>query len=305
MKRREFLVGSAALASVRLQAQSNQGSGSSEAKYKKVCISSWSFHDLFKTTRDENSPALIGAGFDVMTFPEMLADKYKVHNMEVVAPHFASTDTAYLADFRKRLDQAHSRLVNIPVDIQELGMGGGLSDPDEHVRTTAIEASKKWIDVAATLRAESVRCDPGKMQASNLALTASSYKKLGDYASSKKIRVLIENHGGVGSEHPEELVEVFRRAGSNVGALPDFGNFPDQPTRTRGLKLLFPYASSVCHVKDPRLGADWKGGEFDFAGCVATSKKAGYRGVYSLEAEFGGEPYTSVRRLLDELITTL
>ena len=49
---------------------------------------------------------------------------------------------------------------------------------------------------------------------------------------------MIENHGGVGSEHPEELIEIFKEVGGSfVGALPDFGNFPDEETRLRGLAL--------------------------------------------------------------------
>lgn len=236
-----------------------------------------------------------------MNFPEMLADRYKVHAMEVVAPHFASTDAGYLAEFKKRLERAHSRLVNIPVDIPELEHGAGLSDRDTAVRTSAITACKKWIDIASVLGAQSVRCDPGKIVPSDLRPTIASYQSLASYAGSKSLYVLIENHGGVGSEHPEELVDIFRAAGEHAGALPDFGNFPDEQTRQRGLKLLFPFGRTVCHVKDPRLGADWKGGAFDFAGCVATSKKAGFKGFYSMEAEFGGDPYVSVQRLLSEL----
>ncbi len=301
MNRREFFAQSAAWGSVSLGVRS-ESFASPAPEFDQAAISSWSFHDLFAVTRDEHSPPLTGAAFDVMAFPEMLADQYKVHAMEVVAPHFASTDAAYLREFKVRLERAHSRLVNIPVDIAELERGGGLSDQNAEIRTTAITACKKWIDVAAFLGAQSVRCDPGKMEASRLSLTASSYRALAVYGRSKGIYVLIENHGGVGSEHPEELVEVFRK--TQAGALPDFGNFPDEQTRQRGLKLLFPFAKTVCHVKDPRLGADWTGG-FDFAGCIATSKKAGFRGFYSIEAEFGGDPYISVHRLLEELRSAL
>lgn len=195
MNRREFFVRSAAWGSVSLGVQS-ETFASPSAGPDRAAISSWSFHDLFAATRDEHSPPLSGAAFDVMTFPEMLADQYKVHAMEVVAPHFASTDDAYLREFKARLERAHSQLVNIPVDIPELERGGGLSDANEEIRIAAITACKKWIDVAASLGARSVRCDPGKMEASRLALTASSYQALASYGRSRGIYVLIENHGG-------------------------------------------------------------------------------------------------------------
>ena len=90
-----------------------------------------------------------------------------------------------------------------------------------------------------TTWARSVRCDPGKIYARNLAPTVASYKALAEHGASKDIFVIIENHGGVGSERPEEFLGLFKLAGKNDRALPDFGNFPDEATRQKGLKLLF------------------------------------------------------------------
>ena len=299
MNRRELIVGLGAAL------RSSAASSNIQTQLARVSISSWSFHDLFPATRDQSSAPIATAGLDLMDFPEMIADKYKVHATEIVAPHFASTENTYLQDFKQRLQRARSRVVNIPVDITELEAGAGLSDKDELTRATAVSACKKWIDVASALGAQSVRCDPGKLDSSNLSPTISSYRTLASYAERRGVYVLIENHGGVGSEHPEELVDVFRGAGQHSGALPDFGNFADEQTRQRGLRILFPFAKTVCHVKDPKLGADWRGGAFDFGGCMNTSRRTGFSGFYSIEAEFGGNPYVSVRRLLDELVEHL
>jgi sugar phosphate isomerase/epimerase len=97
------------------------------------------------------------------------------------------------------------------------------------------------------------------------------------------------------------LVELFKAVGKNCGALPDFGNFPDEATRQRGLKLLFPFARTVCHAKG--LKFDDKGNEtvFDFPKCVQTSKAAGFKGVYSIEFEGEGDPYEGVRKVVEEL----
>jgi sugar phosphate isomerase/epimerase len=293
MNRRQFIFGSAA-ASAALW----QGVPSSDSR---IGISTWSFHNFFTTTRDENAPPLTGKPWDVLDYPEMIADRYHVHEMEIVAPHFASTEPSYIKEVKVRLERAHSHLVNIPVDIQELEMAAGLSDPDPKLAAKIIAACKKWIDLAHDLGAKSVRCDPGKINTADLKPTIASYKALAAYGAPKGVFMIIENHGGVGSEDPAELVELFKAVGPNCGALPDFGNFPDEATRQKGLQLLFPFAHFVCHAKG--LKFDDKGNEtmFDFARCVQTSKAARFKGVYSIEYEGDGDPHAGVQHVIGEL----
>jgi hypothetical protein len=194
----------------------------------------------------------------------MIADRYHVHQLEMVAPHFESTTPSYQRKVKSRLERVHSHLVNTPVDIRELGIKSGLSDPDPKIRETAILACIKWIDVAHELGAKSVRCDPGEVNRSDLSNTISLYKKLADYAGSKNLYVIIENHGGVGSEHPEDLVKLFQAVGTHCGALPDMGNFPDEATRQRGLPLLYPYATTVPHAKGLEFDEHGMETAFDF-----------------------------------------
>ncbi len=270
----------------------------------RIGISSWSFHNFFSTTLDEKLPPL-SKSWDIREFPAMIADRYHVHQLEMVAPHFESTKPSYVREVKNRLDRAHSHLVNIPVDIKELALKGGLSDPDPKVRETAIAACTKWIDIAHELGAKSVRCDPGEMNRADLSNTISSYKKMASYAASKGLYVIIENHGGVGSEHPEDLVKVFKAAGDHCGALPDMGNFPDEATRERGLPLLYPYAPTVSHAKG--LSFDEHGIEraFDFPRAMQAAKNARFQGVYSIEYEGPGDPYTGVQNVVNELMRYL
>lgn len=235
----------------------------------------------------------------------MIADRYHVHQLEMVAPHFESTKPSYLRDVKGKLERAHSHLVNIPVDIPELGVKGGLSDPDARIRDTAIAACTKWMDVARELGAKSVRCDPGEINRSDLSNTVSSYKRLADYAGSKNLYVIIENHGGVGSEHPEDLVKLFQAVGAHCGALPDMGNFPDEATRQRGLPLLYPHAPTVSHAKG--LDFDEHGVEraFDFPQAMQASKRAGFKGVYSIEYEGPGDAHEGVQNVVNELLRYL
>src|SRR5438094_2408497 len=274
-------------------------------KRSRVGISTWSFHNLFPKTRDQDATAT-GKNLVLMDFPEMIADRYKVHSLEFVAPHFASTEPTYLQELKGKLLKAQSHLVNIPVDIEEIWNAGRLSDPEPRVRETAINASMKWIDIAKQLGARSVRCDPGKMNPDDLTPTIHSYHKLAAYGTSRGTSLTIENPAALRSQHPQPLVHLLNPPGGDfIGALPDFGNFPDEQTRMRGLPLLFPYARTVCHAKGLDLDASGNETKFDFAKCVEISKQAGYKGVYSIEYEGPGDPYDGVQKVVDELLRYL
>ncbi len=272
-----------------------------EAKRARIAVSSYSFHNYFPSTRDEDFRETVKP-LDVLQFAEMIADRYHLHNLEIVAPHFESRSAAYIKEVNARLKKTHSRIVNIPIDIGELWDQPGLSAADEKTRERALALYKPWFDFAQAVGAQSVRCDPGKINTAKLEPTLASYRTLCAYGQQKGLKVTIENHYGVGSEHPEELVRIFREVGGNLRALPDFGNFPDQPTRERGLRLLFPVSGPISHARDTE--SDHKGGlaRFDLGQCVRIAKQAGYQGVFSVEAEARGDAYANVQHVYDELL---
>ncbi len=298
MNRRQFLTYSSCALAGALRAETVS------PKLRRIGISTWSFHSLFPATHERDAGPLTHP-MDARDFPAMIADRYHVHQLEIVAPHIDANSPAYIRELRQRLDAAHSRLVNIPLDIKELGTGGGLSDTDPKVRERAISACTKWIDVAQQLGAKSVRCDPGKINRADLSPTISSYRTLASYAAPKQMYVIIENHGGVGSEHPEDLVKIFQAAGSHCGALPDMGNFPDEETRERGLPLLYPYAKTVSHAKGLNFDASGKETGFDFPKAMHAARGAGFKGVYSIEYEGSGDPYQGVQHVIDELLASI
>jgi hypothetical protein len=98
-----------------------------------------------------------------------------------------------------------------------------------------------------------------------------------------------------GQSKPEVLVELIKASGAFAN--PDIGNFPDEETRTRGLRLLYPLSHGNTHVK---LAPD----RFDFAKAVGISKEMGYSGVYSIEASrtLAPDPFQAVQIVLDELV---
>lgn len=242
---------------------------------------------MFASTRYKDAP-VPDKDMDILDFPEMIADRYHVHNVEVVSKHLLSTDATYFGEFRERLRKARSRLVNIPVDIAELWDQPSISSPDKSVREHALGLYMPWIDHAAELGAECVRCDPGLLNLDDPSDTIDSYKKLVAHGKSRNIDVIVENHGKA-SAYPQELVKILKASGA--GALPDLGNFPDDVTRKVGLREMFPLAKNLCHAKlEP--------GRFDFKACIDIAKEAGFAGVYSVEADDVALVIEELRRCL-------
>ncbi len=274
-------------------------------KQDRIAISTWSLRNYFRATReaDFNLP---GPMLALLDFPEMIADKYSVHHLEVCATHFPSTETAYLHELKYSLTHARSTIVNLVVDIPECGREGMFSDPDHETRAGAVDAVKSWVDIAHTLGVKSVRVSPGKVDPENLAPSAESYKAVAIYAQTKGVHVNVENMRDFGSERPEDLVKLLRLVGeARVAALPDFGSFPDEPTREKGLKLLFGYTQILCHAKGLEFDANGAETAYDFPHAMEIARQANFRGVYSIEFEGSGDPYLGIQKTLDEILKYL
>lgn len=253
---------------------------------RRIAVSSWSFHTFFE--RDKTNPGK--ELWDPRDFPEMIADRYDVHNVEMVLPHLGPIDPSLVRDFKARLARAHSRLVNMPLDYGELWNKPSISSSDAAERQHAMGLYMKGIDAAAALECPSVRADPGQVNLDDPSITINSYKELAAYAGGKGISLVVENHGDI-AKKPDVLVTILKRAG--VGALPDIGNFPDDETRERGLKLMFPLAGGVAHAK--------MRDNMDFARCLRIAKEAGFEGVWSIEASGRTDPFVEVQTMADAL----
>jgi sugar phosphate isomerase/epimerase len=286
MNRREFLVVSGA----GVLAPWSSFMPTDDVKLQRVCVSSWSFHTVFESDRSNPAKVLM----DVRDFPEMVADRYHVHNVEIILPHFLAAEPALVRDFKARLDKAHSRLVNMPLDFGVLWNKPAISSTDPAERDAALAMYKKGIDTAHDLGSPSVRCDPGIVNVDDPSLTIDAYRQLAAYARGKSIKVVVENHGEI-SKTPETLVKILKESG--VGALPDFGNFPDEATRERGLRAMFAIAGGVAHAK-LREGQD-------FARCMRIAKESDFRGVFSIEAGGREDPYVEVQKIVDALADNL
>jgi Xylose isomerase-like TIM barrel len=274
-------------------------------KRLRIGVSSWSFRRFFAVAATQGTLPP-DQQLALLDFPAMIAERYKIHNLELVSRHFASTDDAYITELRNQVARSRSRVVNIAVDIDELWTEGGLSDQGPFIRNAAVAGVKKWIDFAHALRARSVRADPGKFDPQNPAPTVESYRQLAAYGRPRGIEILIENHAGIGYSDPEDMAKLIQSVGDrDVQALPNFASFLDPDTRMRGLRLLFPIAGSVCHALGLAFDAEGQETNYNFMECVAISRQLRYRGIYSVEFEGAGDPYSGVQEVVNELVRYL
>jgi hypothetical protein len=285
MRRRDFLIAAAAASAGRATAEDNS------AKLKHVGCMSGSFGNLMTETRDWSRPLEPGK-LDIMDYPEMLADHFGIHNVEVQQFHFLSLDPSYYKKFLGRVKKAHSRMIDMPLELDDKGYSGTISpcSADPQNRARGVELTKQWIDRAALIECPSVMINQGMTLPDDLAPVIEALKTLSAYGKSKKVYVIMEDRGRT---TPEALVALMKASGTYAN--PDIGNFPDEETRERGLRLLYPLAVTVSHVKMNQRRP------FDFAKAIRISKEMGFKGVYSLETG-GPDPYAAAQTVLDELL---
>jgi hypothetical protein len=116
----------------------------------RLAVTSWPFREFIdcphNSYRNRQKP-----GMDIKGFAGVIAKRFGIQNVCLLAEHFHSTDPAYLASLRKAVEQAGSHLV-------DLGLGSrNFWDPDKAQRQAAVEYGQHWIDLAVTLGSPSVR----------------------------------------------------------------------------------------------------------------------------------------------------
>ena len=190
---------------------SNQSEVNSEDNIK-LSLAQWSLH---KTIFDGK--------MDHLEFAQTAADM-GFEGVEYVNQFFKdkAENTAYLDSMNAAAQSAGVAQLLIMVDGE-----GYLGDTDQAKRMEAVENHRKWVDAAAYLGCHSIRVNAHGEGTSEEVKTAAidGLKKLGTIAMAKNINVLVENHGGYSSDG-KWLADVMTQVNmSNVGTLPDFGNF--------------------------------------------------------------------------------
>jgi hypothetical protein len=308
MKRREFLIGAGLAASAgKLRADRPD-----QAKLDRIAIMSLCFNPVIKSAAHPDDPKRT---LDILDLPDMIAERYGVHHVELQHAHFASTEPGYLEEYRGRLKKAKSQMNQINVEFGTLN----ISSPDPVLRLQTIDLTKKWVDHAVILGCPRIMVNQGTLAPEVRQAAIDTLKTINAYAKTKKVYITMENRGGGGggrggagtpAPNPaatpqtpprppsppwEVVVEVIKASG--IWANPDIGNFPDEEARAAGLRVMYPLSSgsSHCHYNPER---------YSEANAIKISKEVGYKGLYSIEAgaNNGPDPYTAVQTILDEIV---
>jgi hypothetical protein len=298
MKRREFLTGCGVvlLGTRAARAQSPAGTGAQltdqqkNAKLARIGVLSWSLHDFWERRPPADMPKP-AKPWDFLDYPELIADRFGLHNLEVQDENFASTEDSYINEFIGRMKKTQSRMINICLEV-----GSYVSDPDPQKRQAAAEHTMKWVDYAVRLGSPSVMINQGTgLTPDNIGAPIAALKQCVAYARTKNVAVTIENRG---EKDPSILAEMMRASGARAN--PDIGNFPDDATRERGMKELLPLTSNNCHVK-------MRPGSYDVSHYIQMTKDFGFKGTYSIESgrNLSPDPLKAVQAVLDQLLIDL
>lgn len=283
---------------------SNINTNNTGDMFFKISLAQWSLHK-----------ALFAKEIDNLDFARIAREEFDIDGLEYVNQFFKdkAQDNAYLSEMKKIAADHGVENVLIMIDGE-----GGLGNGDEAERAKAVENHHKWVDAAHFLGCHAIRVNAyGEGAAEEVAAQAvKSLSELGDYAAQANISVIVENHGGY-SSNGQWLAGVMKEVGkSNVGTLPDFGNFCiergqndagdrvclEEYDRYKGVKELMPFAKGVS-AKSHDFDASGNEIHTDFTKMMQIVKDAGYTGGF-VGIEYEGSKTSEMEgiRLTKELL---
>lgn len=172
---------------------------------------------------------------------------------------------------------------------------GNLAANDEKELHNAVENHKKWVDAAKTLGCHSIRVNAHGNGSYEEVLNQAviGLTRLSEYAQTKGINILVENHGGYTS-NGNWLAMVMKKVNMpNCGTLPDFGNFcvkygkngcEEEYGKYKGVKELMPFAKAVS-AKSYNFDEAGNETKIDYKKMLEIVKDAGYTGYIGVEYE--------------------
>ena len=260
-----------------------------EGLFFKLSLAQWSLNQYVRT--EKKSPFHFASQAKEMGF-EGLEYVSQLYKFEVEKLGF----DAVIDSLKKLSEKETIQNVLIMVDDE-----GDLADPDESERNKAVENHKRWVDAAAKLGCHSIRVntfgtnDPEIWKIS----VVDGLRKLSEYAATKNINVLCENHGWLSSD-PNKLMAAINDVNmENCGTLPDFGNWCIRrknvnekwgdcaevyPNVYKGTEMMMSAAKAVS-AKSYDFDTDGNETTIDFVKMLQIVKDAGYTGFIGIEYE--------------------
>src|SRR5215469_6137433 len=174
MKRREFLIGSAMVA----DSGSMWGQRPDQGKLDRIAIMSLCFNPIIKSAVHPDDPKRT---LEIMDLPDMIAERYSVHHVEMQHSHFVSTEAGYLEEFRNRMKKAKSQMNQINLEFGTLN----ISATDPVVRLETIDLTKTWVDHAVILGCPRIMVNQGTLAPDVRQAAIDTLKTINAYAKSK------------------------------------------------------------------------------------------------------------------------
>lgn len=245
----------------------------------RISLAEWSLHRMLFGRTEEK--------LNHLDFAAYAQNEFGIDAVEYVNQFFKdkAQDTSYLAEMKTRADDAGVRSLLIMVDGE-----GRIGDPDDAARTKAFENHKKWVDAAALLGCHAIRVNAASAGSweEQKNLVADGLSRLAEFAETRNLRVLVENHGGL-SSNGKWLAEVMQAVNHpHCGTLPDFGNFrvskEETYDRYEGVRELMPYAFAVS-AKSHNFDENGNETNTDYVRMMKIVLDAGYHGYVGIEYE--------------------
>lgn len=226
-----------------------------------IGVAGWAFHRSILQDRT----------LTLLDLPRLARETYDLGTIELVSEFFESQTAGYLNRLRRALETAGTYVHDIAVD------QGNLSSPDAAERRTSLEALKQWFHVARAIGAAAIRVNTDDFEPlvdsivrrepiprsailfrwdrlseaerqDALERSVDGYAELAESAAEARIKLLIENHGGV-TGNPKNLAFLLERLPSPwVATCPDNHNPYEGNAWEEGTRVLAGRAHSV-HVK--------------------------------------------------------
>ena len=266
------------------------------------------------------APLLFQNKLDILKFPEMIREKYKINGAEYWSIAFMGkeNDTNFIKDLKKRsLDQNVENLIILVdnIDINTMENGPSLASSKKNEREKSIDFHKKWIDVASEIGCHSIRVNLRSDESNSdkiLDNSSESISKLINHSSSQGVSIVVENHGGITGD-ADWLVSLMTKINNNyVGTLPDFGSYnfcvkrgelnfegltgecENQYDKYKGVKKLLPFAKGIS-AKSHEFNSMGEETSTDFSRMIDIISSSTYEGYITIEYEgammkmFGGK----------------
>ena len=276
------------------------GMAAKKSPYK-ISLAEWSLHKTLFANEMTN-----------LQFP-VVAREMGIMGVEYVNQFFKdkAKDEKYLAELKKICTNEGVESVLIMCDGE-----GTVGHPEKEERIKTAENHKKWIDAAAFLGCHSIRVNAGSKGTfeEQQKLAADGLHMICEYGDTKKINVIVENHGGL-SSNGDWLAGVMKMVNhKRVGTLPDFGNFIiDRQTgeefdRYKGMEMLMPFAKGVS-AKSNDFDAAGNETKSDFYRIMKIVQASGFKGWVGIEYEGSVLPekegIIATKKLLEKVFASL